>query len=104
MSNSDKLFMLKSQPTTNQLRANPMHVNELSILLKISLPKLKFIAPNKATKLRNVTQVIETERYTEAMLKYSKNTSTESIRSISRGARQWQKKTICISCIYLSKL
>lgn len=94
MSSNDKLFILKSHPTTSQLKAKPIQTTDAKSLLKTNLPKLRFIAPNKAIKLSRVTHTTETDKYAEAMAKYSKNTSTESIKSISNGAKQWQKKTI----------
>ncbi len=104
MSNKDRLFILKSQPIVNQAKARPMHTKTPHKRLNISLPKLKLAAPIKAIEDMRISQVIDIETYTDAIPKYSRKTSTESIRSISRGAKQWQKKTIWISCMYLSRL
>lgn len=104
MSSKDKLFMLKSQPTVNQAKARPTHTKTLHRRLSTSLPKLRLAAPIKAMEDRRMSHVIDTEIYTDTIPKYSIKTSTESIRSTSSGAKQWQKKTICISCIYLSRV
>lgn len=88
MSNRERLFMLKSHPTVSQAKARPTHTKTLHRRLNISRPKLKLAAPMKATEERSISQVIDTETYIDAILKYSRKTSTESIRSTSRGAKQ----------------
>jgi hypothetical protein len=88
MSNKDRLFMLKSQPTTSQAKARPKHTKTPHKRLSTNLPKLKLAAPIKAREERRTSQTIDAEIYIDATPKYSKKTSTESIRSTSRGARQ----------------